>query len=192
MVGIGPGVGYNINVAWNSVAPYGDSEYLACWNYVLLPAIRAFNPDLIMVSGGFDAGKGDMLGGCEVTSVGFAHMLHALTAFANGKIVLALEGGYNLRVLAENAITCTSVLLGAAPPPFKEPLAPPSPDSIASIRQTLFAHASTNFGGAVEVGWALHALSFILPYQKDNATSSLQFASAEGSTNDDENYSHSN
>ena len=43
------------------------------------------------VSAGFDAARGDSLGGCDVTPDGYAHMTHMLSALANGKLVVALE-----------------------------------------------------------------------------------------------------
>lgn len=52
-----------------------------------------FDPELVLVSCGFDAGLGDHLGGYRVTPTGFAHMTRLLTSLAQGKVVLALEGG---------------------------------------------------------------------------------------------------
>jgi histone deacetylase 4/5 len=68
-VGKGSGAGYTVNVGWNG-SGMGDAEYAAVWKYVLMPIARAFNPDLIIVSAGFDAAAGDPLGGCHVTPQG--------------------------------------------------------------------------------------------------------------------------
>ena len=47
--------------------PFGDPEYLAAWNSVVVPALSMFSPDLVLVSAGFDAAEGDPLGGCHVS-----------------------------------------------------------------------------------------------------------------------------
>ena len=52
-----------------------------------------YNPQLVIVSCGFDAAEGDPLGGYHVTPAGYAHMTHLLSALANGKLVVAMEGG---------------------------------------------------------------------------------------------------
>lgn len=55
MVGGGSGAGYNINVPWEN-GRCGDPDYLAVWDHILLPVARDYNPDLVIVSAGFDAG----------------------------------------------------------------------------------------------------------------------------------------
>ena len=55
MIGEGPGEGYNINVPWEH-GRCGDADYFAVWDYILLPVALEFNPDMIIVSAGFDAG----------------------------------------------------------------------------------------------------------------------------------------
>jgi histone deacetylase 6 len=55
-VGEGPGEGFNVNVGWNGKM-YGDGDYLAAWTSVLLPIAHEFDPDLILVSAGFDAAR---------------------------------------------------------------------------------------------------------------------------------------
>ena len=114
--GTGAGRGTCINVGWNGEGPFGDPEYLAVWDHILMPAARHFMPDLVLVSAGFDAAIGDPLGACHITPFGYGHMLHSLLSLAEGKCVVALEGGYNLQRLAEGASVCAAVLLGAPPP----------------------------------------------------------------------------
>jgi len=85
------------------------------------------------VAAGFDAAKGDPLGGGLVTPSGFFHLTHMLKRFANGKIVLALEvsshngflsttdavqGGYHLPVIPVCAAACVRALLDDIPPPI--------------------------------------------------------------------------
>ena len=67
-----------------------------------------FNPELVIVSCGFDAGMGDHLGGYHVSPAGFAHMTHLLMSLAKGKLVLALEGGEGstLVLLLQDCLQC--------------------------------------------------------------------------------------
>lgn len=55
MIGEGPGAGYNINVPWEN-GRCGDADYFAVWDHILVPVAKEFNPDIIVVSAGFDAG----------------------------------------------------------------------------------------------------------------------------------------
>lgn len=71
-----------------------------------------FNPDLVLVSCGFDSALDDPLGSCQLTPVGFALMTHQLAALAEGRLVLALEGGYNTEVMGGCASACVAALLG--------------------------------------------------------------------------------
>lgn len=68
MVGEGPGKGFNINVPWPG-AGFGDADYLAAWDYVLLPVAKEYAPELIIISAGFDAGE-SMPDGRETTVKG--------------------------------------------------------------------------------------------------------------------------
>ncbi|KAJ2931488.1 hypothetical protein H1R20_g5629, partial [Candolleomyces eurysporus] len=74
-----------------------------------------FAPELVIISAGFDAAEGDELGECLVTPAGYAHMTHMLSGLAGGKVVVALEGGYNLDSISKSALAVTRVLLGQAP-----------------------------------------------------------------------------
>jgi histone deacetylase 6 len=65
---------------------------------VVEPAIRAFAPDLLLVSAGFDAGAGDLLGGMRVTEAGFAELAGRARGLCE-RVALVLEGGYTLETL---------------------------------------------------------------------------------------------
>lgn len=108
-VGQGQAKGRNVNVAWNG-AGMGDDEYLAAWQLLLLPIATEFRPDIILVSAGFSAAAGDV-GGCGVTPDGFAQMTRMLMGITS-RVVLVLEGGYDLSVIPECASACTKALLG--------------------------------------------------------------------------------
>ncbi|RVW32862.1 Histone deacetylase 5 [Vitis vinifera] len=114
MTGEGPGAGYNINVPWEN-GRCGDADYLAVWDHILIPVAKDFNPDIVIISAGFDAAIGDPLGGCHVTPYGYSVMLKKLMEFSEGKIIMALEGGYNLVSLANSVLACVEVLLEDKP-----------------------------------------------------------------------------
>ncbi|KAK4477806.1 hypothetical protein RD792_017068 [Penstemon davidsonii] len=114
MIGEGPGEGYNINVPWEN-GRCGDADYLAVWDHILVPVAKEFNPDIVIISAGFDAAIGDPLGGCRVSPYGYSILLDKLMEFAGGKIVMALEGGYNLNSLANSVHACVEVLLQQKP-----------------------------------------------------------------------------
>jgi hypothetical protein len=69
---VGRGRGRTVNVAWP--AGMGDAEYLASFDRVLLPIARAFEPELVLVSCGFDAAAGDLLGGMRLSAAGYVAM----------------------------------------------------------------------------------------------------------------------
>ena len=97
-VGLGKGRGFTVNVPLT--IGYGDAEYLSLFERVLKPVALEFKPELILVSAGFDIYIGDPLGGMNVTPTGFAAMTRAIMDLAAeccaGKVVLTLEGGYDL------------------------------------------------------------------------------------------------
>ncbi|KZC05441.1 Histone deacetylase 4 [Dufourea novaeangliae] len=105
--GAGEGLGYNINVAWSGGLdpPMGDAEYLAAFRTVVMPIAKAFDPSIVLVSAGFDAAVGHPapLGGYKVSPACFGKMTQQLLGLADGKVVLALEGGYDLAAICDSA-----------------------------------------------------------------------------------------
>ena len=112
--GAGPGLGYNVNIPWPH-GGVGDGAYLAAFERIVMPIARAFKPQAVLVSAGFDAAAGDPLGGCCVSPHGYACMTNMLRGLAGGRLVVALEGGYNLRSIATSMEAVLRVLLGEAP-----------------------------------------------------------------------------
>lgn len=110
-LGSGKGKGYSINIPWPGPL-MGDGEYLYAFHQVVMPIAAEFGPDLVIISAGFDAAKGDPLGNCLVTEIGYAQMTYMLMSLANGRVVVALEGGYNVEALAKSALSVTRTLLG--------------------------------------------------------------------------------
>jgi len=109
--GLNRGKGFTINIPWNQPTA-GDSEYIAAFLRVVMPVAYQFNPDLVLVSAGFDAAIGDPLGGFNISPSGFAQMTKMLSYLADGRVVMGLEGGYNLSSISESVSSCVSVLLG--------------------------------------------------------------------------------
>lgn len=106
--------GYCVNVPW-SRGGVGDNDYIFALQHVVLPLASEFVPDLTIVSAGFDAARGDPLGACDVTPAGYAQMTHMLNAVSGGKLLVILEGGYNLRSISSSASAVVKVLLGESP-----------------------------------------------------------------------------
>lgn len=113
-IGSGPGVGKNINIGWHDQG-MGDAEYMAAFNKIVMPVAHEFDPDLVIVSAGFDAAAGDELGGCWVTPACYSHMAHMLMSLANGKVAVCLEGGYNLKAISRSALAVAKTLMGEPP-----------------------------------------------------------------------------
>jgi len=112
----GTGKGEGTTVNFPMVAGWADEEYLRAFKEVLVPVARRFQPELILVSAGFDPHWADQLAMMRVTVTGFAQMAVILKELAaelcQGHLAFALEGGYNLRVVACSIKAIFDVLLG--------------------------------------------------------------------------------
>jgi len=112
----GAGEGEGATVNFPMAAGWGDEEYLRGFNEVLVPVARRFQPQLILVSAGFDAHWTDYLAMMQVSVTGFAQMVMILKELAaelcQGRLVFTLEGGYNLQVVASSIKAVFAVLLG--------------------------------------------------------------------------------
>jgi len=101
-IGVGAGRGATINCPLPG--GQGDADYGAVFHDLFLPAARAFRPDLVIVSAGFDAHARDPLAEMRVTERGYAAMTSLLAQLADetcgGRIAMMLEGGYDLQALA--------------------------------------------------------------------------------------------
>jgi acetoin utilization deacetylase AcuC-like enzyme len=76
----------------------GDEEYLRAFDHTVAPALERFDPELVIVSAGFDAHEDDPLAGMRVTVEGFRELARRTAALAP-RIAAVLEGGYNLETL---------------------------------------------------------------------------------------------
>ena len=118
--GVGVGLGKNINIGWHEQG-MGDGEYMAAFQKIVMPISHEFNPDLVIISAGFDAAAGDELGGCFVTPACYAHMTHMLMSLAGGKVAVCLEGGYDLNAISQSALAVARTLMGEPPPRVEIP-----------------------------------------------------------------------
>jgi len=113
-VGVGKGIGTTVNVplpAW-----CGDEEYSQVFQQILVPVAHRFQPELILVSAGYDAHWLDPIGSMQLSVSGFAQMVQILKRLAlelcQGRLILALEGGYHIPALARSIKATLEVLLG--------------------------------------------------------------------------------
>ena len=100
------GRGHNINIAWSEIGA-GDTDCDIAFEVLVMPVLRQFGADVLLVSSGFDAADGDPLGQCKVTPNGFSRMTEHILTLSNCKIIAALEGGYDLNCLGD----CTTSVL---------------------------------------------------------------------------------
>ncbi|KAL0267877.1 UNVERIFIED_CONTAM: hypothetical protein PYX00_010026 [Menopon gallinae] len=141
--GVGEGLGYNVNIAFSGglQPPMGDAEYLAAFRTIVMPIAKEFDPDIVLVSAGFDAAAGHPppLGGYKVSAACFGHMTKQLLCLADGKVVLALEGGYDLPSICDAAQECVRALLGDEPSPISEEelMRPPCQAAVDTMQKTI-------------------------------------------------------
>uniref|UniRef100_A0A4W5PS94 Histone deacetylase n=2 Tax=Hucho hucho TaxID=62062 RepID=A0A4W5PS94_9TELE len=146
-VGSGPGVGFNVNMAFTGglEPPMGDAEYLAAFRSVVMPIANEFAPDVVLVSSGFDAVEGHPppLGGYTLTSKCFGYLTRQLMALAEGRVVLALEGGHDLMAICDASEACVSALLGNQLDPLPQALLEqrPNQNAVCSIEKVIETHS---------------------------------------------------
>jgi acetoin utilization deacetylase AcuC-like enzyme len=138
-IGREAGRGFTVNVPLEVGAV--DEDYGLVFATIVLPVLRQFEPDLIIVSAGFDAHERDPLGGMRLSTAAFGAMTRELRLVAEeccrGRIVAVTEGGYDLQALAASL---DAVIEAHAEPATASPVEWPS-SGIASTRGTLAADA---------------------------------------------------
>lgn len=104
MRGTGEGEGFTLNLPMGAAA--GDREYLLAFDDKIIPALKKYKPEFILISAGFDAHGEDPLSDIGLSTNSYYQMTQRLAEFANnccrGRIVSMLEGGYNLNSLANS------------------------------------------------------------------------------------------
>jgi acetoin utilization deacetylase AcuC-like enzyme len=113
-VGEGDGRGFTVNLPMP--AGMGDAAYRRAYREIVEPIGRAFDPELVLVSAGFDPHRDDPLGGMAMTSAGFAELmdvcLSVASGSARGRLVAVLEGGYDPDGIADSTAAIVRRLLG--------------------------------------------------------------------------------
>ncbi len=112
--GVGRGEGATLNVPLRPGR--GDADYARVFDEIVLPAVCAFRPELVLVSAGFDAHAADPLGGMRLTEDGFVTLARRVAAVADehagGRLVAVLEGGYDPTALARSVAAVLGALDG--------------------------------------------------------------------------------
>jgi len=118
-IGQGAGAGYTVSVPLP--AGMGDAEYAAIMRDVFAPVAAAYAPDLVLVSAGFDTLASDPLGGMCMSPAGYGTLMEQVLEMAAptaaSRVVVLLEGGYDVRAEAEAVEQVLRVLQGTSSPP---------------------------------------------------------------------------
>ena len=111
-IGQGKGEGYNINVAFDifRTKRLVDEDYTYLFDTLLMPIIKEYDPEFILVSSGFDSCRGDPLADMMISPRTYYHILRRLQTIQT-KIVVCLEGGYNLNNVKDGTYSVISSLL---------------------------------------------------------------------------------
>ena len=113
-VGSGAGAGFTVNLPLEAGAT--DADYELVYRTVAVPVLRAFAPELVLISAGFDAHMDDPLGGMRVTTPQFGRLTDLIAEVAgeccDGRVVAVTEGGYDLKALAGSLRVAIDVLDG--------------------------------------------------------------------------------
>ncbi|XP_073738670.1 polyamine deacetylase HDAC10 isoform X3 [Callorhinus ursinus] len=154
-VGLGQGRGFTVNLPWNQVG-MGNADYMAAFLHVLLPVAFEFDPQLVLISAGFDSAIGDPEGQMQATPECFAHLTQLLQVLAGGRVCAVLEvtvaagrarrpgveGGYHLESLSQSVCMVVKALLGDPAPPLSGSMVPQHSalESIQSVRAAQAPH----------------------------------------------------
>ena len=113
-VGLGAGVGRTLNVPL--AAGFGDGEFRRAFDEIIVPVLRQFAPEFILISAGFDSDPRDPLGNLEITPGAIAYATQRLREVAadtaQGRLVAVLEGGYDLDALVDGVDAVLGVMQG--------------------------------------------------------------------------------
>jgi acetoin utilization deacetylase AcuC-like enzyme len=113
-LGNGRGAGYTLNVPLSPGAD--DNTYMEVFDQVILPAANAFQPQMVLISAGFDAHANDPLGSMQVSERGFGRLARRVVQIAenhaDGRVVAFLEGGYDPMALAASVVATLAALDG--------------------------------------------------------------------------------
>ena len=112
------GLGYNINIPLDTKCAIskgpsciGDAEYMNIFERIVIPILKEYNPDIIFISCGYDAGENDFSGCLKCSPFAYSFMTERLLSL-NKNLIFALEGGYTLDTIKRMSETTIRTLLG--------------------------------------------------------------------------------
>jgi acetoin utilization deacetylase AcuC-like enzyme len=115
--GAGEGKGFTVNVPLPAYC--SDKEHLRVYKEILVPVAKRFQPQVVLVSAGYDPHWADQLSLMQLTCSGFAGIVKIIKDLADelcqGRLLLSLEGGYNLEALSYSIKATLETLLGNTP-----------------------------------------------------------------------------
>ncbi|MFB6195182.1 MAG: histone deacetylase family protein [Haloplanus sp.] len=129
------GTGTTLNVPLSAGA--GDADYVLVFERVIGPAIERFDPDLFLVSAGFDAHRHDPISRMRVSTEGYALLTERVRETADAVdagLAFVLEGGYGLDTLSESIATVHETFDGRAPVPVDEDPTDATRDVLDAVR----------------------------------------------------------
>lgn len=115
--GVRAGEGFSINLPVQKGS--GEDTWLSLLEHIVIPAAAQFEPDLVLISAGYDAHSDDEHGGCALSAASFAEMarhLRVLGEQAGAPVGAVLEGGYALHALVASVSATMEALAGDEPP----------------------------------------------------------------------------
>ena len=116
-IGSGPGQGFTVNVPLGG--GHGDRDFIEIIHYLASPLARRFEPQIVLVSCGFDLYLHDRLGGMRATPEGYALITASLLSIAeqvcDGRIVFVMEGGYSIKGIQECGLAVLQELCNVSP-----------------------------------------------------------------------------
>ncbi len=139
--GEGRGEGFTLNIPLPG--GQGDEDFIRILSEIVVPVAVNFKPDLVLVSCGFDIYGGDPLGTMRVSAQGFARMTEIMRNLAGeaceGRILVTLEGGYNLDGMRDGSLAVLTALKGESLcPEYEHFCAADSPNLTGGDGQTWF------------------------------------------------------
>lgn len=136
-VGEGPGTGWSLNLP--VPAGTGDGDFVMLFDEIVVPLLARVDPDLVIVSAGYDAHSRDPLAALKLTGAGFGWMTQRLISLQR-PIAAVLEGGYDLIGLEEGVAATLDAFAGRYPD-GEVPLPSPSVDRLADRARSVLRPA---------------------------------------------------
>lgn len=128
-----------VNIPWNK-HKMDESDYIAAFQRIIMPIAYEFNPELVIVSIGFDAVVDDSVDRYHITPEAYGHFTHCLSSLANGKIILCFERGFNIDSISCTMKMCTKALLGDPLPMLNTRAKALNPSCTETIQAVWSAH----------------------------------------------------